>query len=145
MAPGVMRLIGQRGRLVGPPGVHRGEHDGEAKIHSASDYSYHSFGQYAGPGWRIVGDAGGALHSFLLVSKPNLIYIYWKAFIDTFFSSGVHLAMTSALSGAATICAALRGDCEEREAVAWHRARVSTSFARCVVGLLRARNQPLLI
>jgi flavin-dependent dehydrogenase len=54
------------------------------------------------------------------------------AFIDPFFSSGVHLALTSALSAAATICAAIRGDCSEQDAAAWHTKRVSTSYTRCV-------------
>jgi len=38
------------------------------------------------------------------------------AFIDPFFSSGIHLAMTSALSAASTICAAMRKDCTEAQA-----------------------------
>ena len=52
------------------------------------------------------------------------------AFIDPFFSSGIHLAMTSALSAASTICAELRGDCTELEAAEWHTKRVSTSYTR---------------
>jgi flavin-dependent dehydrogenase len=69
LAPGVMHLIGADGRLVGPP---RHNHDsgeegeGEGKVHSASDYSYSSVGGYAGEGWRVVGDAGGA---------PTLVYL----------------------------------------------------------------------
>lgn len=54
------------------------------------------------------------------------------AFIDPFFSSGVHLAMTSALSAAATICASLRDHCTESEAALWHTRRVSTSYTRSV-------------
>lgn len=78
--------------------------DGGAKVKSASDYSY-SASLYAGPGLRIVGDAG--------------------AFIDPFFSSGVHLAMSGGLSAAATICAAIRGECSELEAANWHTVRVT--------------------
>ncbi|EDR11534.1 uncharacterized protein LACBIDRAFT_247116, partial [Laccaria bicolor S238N-H82] len=81
----------------------------EGSVRSASDFSY-SAPIYAGKGFRIVGDAG--------------------AFIDPFFSSGVHLAMTSALSAAATICASLRGHCSEVEAAQWHTQRVSTSYTR---------------
>lgn len=54
------------------------------------------------------------------------------AFIDPFFSSGVHLAMTGAMSAAATIAASIRGDCEEREAAAYHSKRVAISYTRCV-------------
>ena len=56
----------------------------------------------------------------------------WVAFIDPFFSSGVHLAMTGALSAAASICASIRGDCKEREAARWHSSRIAVSYTRCV-------------
>lgn len=75
-----------------------------ARVKSASDYSY-SARTYTGPGFRIVGDAG--------------------AFIDPFFSSGVHLAMSGGLSAAATICAEIRGDCSGGEAASWHTSRVA--------------------
>ena len=53
-----------------------------------------------------------------------------SAFIDPFFSSGVHLAMTSALSAAATVCASIRHHCHESQAADWHTRRVSTSYTR---------------
>ena len=52
------------------------------------------------------------------------------AFIDPFFSSGVHLAMTGALSAAASIAASIHGDCTETEAADYHNARVSLSYTR---------------
>lgn len=52
------------------------------------------------------------------------------AFIDPFFSSGIHLAMTGALSAAASICASIRGDCSEVEAAQWHSSRVAISYTR---------------
>jgi flavin-dependent dehydrogenase len=55
-----------------------------------------------------------------------------SAFIDPFFSSGIHLAMTSGLSATASICAAIRGDCSEVEAAAWHTKRFSLSYTRFV-------------
>ncbi|KAF7315201.1 hypothetical protein MIND_00034500 [Mycena indigotica] len=61
--------------------------------------------------------------------------------IDPFFSSGVHLAMTSGLSAAATICASLRGDCTEVVAADWHTKRVSTSYTRFQVVVLSAYKQ----
>ncbi|KAK0212621.1 FAD binding domain-containing protein [Desarmillaria ectypa] len=92
----------------------------EETIAKASDYSY-SANSYAGNGFRIVGDAG--------------------AFIDPLFSSGIHLAMTSALSAAATICASFRGDTTETKAAKWHTNRVATSYTRFQLIVLSAYKQ----
>ncbi|KAF5353753.1 hypothetical protein D9757_012941 [Collybiopsis confluens] len=92
----------------------------EGSVRSASDYSY-SARKYAGTGFRIAGDAG--------------------AFIDPFFSSGVHLAMTSALSAAVSVCASIRGDCTEEQAAEWHTARFSTSYTRFQIVVLSAYKQ----
>lgn len=92
----------------------------DGSVKTASDFSY-SAPDYAGNRYRIIGDAG--------------------AFIDPFFSSGVHLALTSALSAAATICASIRGDCSEAEAADWHTKRVSTSYTRFQVVVLSAYKQ----
>ena len=54
------------------------------------------------------------------------------AFIDPFFSSGVHLAMTGAISAAATVAASIRGDCAEIDAAAWHNKRVAISYTRYI-------------
>ncbi|KAJ7729520.1 FAD binding domain-containing protein [Mycena maculata] len=89
-------------------------------VRSATDFSY-SAPSYGDCGYRIVGDAG--------------------AFIDPFFSSGVHLALTSALSAASTICASIRGDCSEATAADWHTRRVSTSYTRFQVVVLSAYKQ----
>lgn len=110
LAPALVKLIGT-GRVVqkeasgGQPGQL------DPSIRSASDFSY-SASSYGGPGFRLVGDA--------------------SAFIDPFFSSGIHLAMTSGLSAAVSICAAVRGDCSEVEAAAWHTKRFSLSYTRFV-------------
>ena len=64
--------------------------DGDIK--QASDWSYNA-SSYGSSHLRIVGDAG--------------------AFIDPYFSSGVHLALSGGLSAATSICASLRDDCEE--------------------------------
>ncbi|KAF9010477.1 FAD binding domain-containing protein, partial [Cyathus striatus] len=94
----------------------------EGSVKSASDFSYSAL-SYAGNRFRIIGDAG--------------------AFIDPFFSSGVHLAFTSALSAAATICASIRGHCLEATAASWHTQRVATSYTRKVyiVAFLSAYKQ----
>ncbi|KAJ3748547.1 hypothetical protein DFH05DRAFT_1473118 [Lentinula detonsa] len=92
----------------------------QGSVRSASDFSY-SAPSYAGKGFRIIGDAG--------------------AFIDPFFSSGIHLAFTGALSAAATICASRRGDCTEAEAAMWHSKRVAVSYTRFQVVVLSAYKQ----
>ncbi|KAG6919692.1 hypothetical protein DXG01_002638 [Tephrocybe rancida] len=100
-APGLLRLLGVA-KL-------------SSEIKSAGDYSY-SATQYAGPYYRIAGDAG--------------------AFIDPFFSSGVHLAFTGGLSAASTIAASIRGQCTEIEAAAFHNTKVGVSYTRFLVVVL---------
>jgi flavin-dependent dehydrogenase len=90
------------------------------EIKSASDYSYRS-SSYALPNARIVGDAG--------------------SFIDPFFSSGVHLAFANAVSAAATICAVLRGDCDQMTAAKWHSQRVADGYERFMLVVLSAYRQ----
>ncbi|KAG2137224.1 hypothetical protein BD769DRAFT_1638137 [Suillus cothurnatus] len=119
LAPELIKLIGT-GKMVqketygGQPGQL------DPLIRSASDFSY-SASSYGGPGFRLVGDAG--------------------AFIDPFFSSGIHLAMTSGLSAAVSICAAIRGDCSEVEAAAWHTKRFSLSYTRFQIVVMSAYQQ----
>lgn len=78
-------------------------------VKQASDWSY-SAGAYAGPHFRLAGDAG--------------------CFIDPYFSSGVHLALTSGLSAAATIQASIRGQCSELTAAKWHTTKVNEGYTR---------------
>lgn len=78
-------------------------------VKQASDWSY-SAGAYAGPHFRLAGDAG--------------------CFIDPYFSSGVHLALTSGLSAAATIQASIRGQCSELSAAKWHTTKVNEGYTR---------------
>ncbi|KAK5989787.1 Flavin-dependent halogenase aclH [Cladobotryum mycophilum] len=95
-----------------------------SEIKSASDWSY-SASKYAFPGVRIAGDAG--------------------SFIDPFFSSGVHLALSGGLSAATTIAAAIRGDCDEATAASWHDKKTAESYTRFLVvvssALKQIRNQ----
>ena len=61
LAPGVLGLIGE-GELVDVAGEGMGEQDESMAgrtVKSASDYSYCA-DAYAGEGWRVIGDAGGA-------------------------------------------------------------------------------------
>ncbi|KAF5341554.1 hypothetical protein D9758_012572 [Tetrapyrgos nigripes] len=108
LAPGIVKLITENGYMI------------EGSVKSASDYSY-SAPVYAGPGFRIAGDAG--------------------AFIDPFFSSGVHIAFTSAMSAAVSVSASIRGHCSELEAAAWHTKRFSISYTRFQIVVLSAYKQ----
>ena len=100
-----------------------------SEIKSASDWSY-SASSYAFPGVRIAGDAG--------------------SFIDPFFSSGVHLALSGGLSAATTISAAIRGDCDENTAAAWHDKKTSESYTRFLLVVssalkqIRSQDQPVI-
>ncbi|KAL8680685.1 MAG: hypothetical protein Q9224_006922, partial [Gallowayella concinna] len=104
------------------PGILEVLGDGElvSDIKSASDWSY-SAGAYSSPHIRIAGDAG--------------------CFIDPFFSSGVHLALSSGLSAATTICAARRGDCDEATAAKWHSTKVGEGYTRFLLVVLSALKQ----
>lgn len=97
---------------------------GDAKrvteIKAASDYSYHS-NSYAFANARIAGDAG--------------------CFIDPFFSSGVHLAVTGGLSAAATIAACIRGDMDHDSAAKWHTNKTREGYARFCLVVLSAYKQ----
>ncbi|KAI0101970.1 FAD/NAD(P)-binding domain-containing protein [Hypoxylon sp. NC0597] len=104
------------------PGIRELLFKGElvSDVKSASDWSY-SASSYAFPYARIAGDAG--------------------SFIDPFFSSGVHLALSGGLSAAATISAALRGDCNEKIAALWHTKRILESYTRFLLIILSSTKQ----
>ena len=100
-----------------------------SKMRQATDYSYRA-GEYAGPNFRMIGDAG--------------------CFIDPYFSSGHHLALSSALSAAASIRASMKGDCSEFDAAKWHSKKTDegyTLFLLVVMAVLkqiRMQEQPVL-
>ncbi|KAJ7938348.1 FAD/NAD(P)-binding domain-containing protein [Mycena leptocephala] len=89
-------------------------------VSAASDYSYHATA-YAGSHYRLVGDAA--------------------CFIDPYFSSGVHLALSGGLSAAASICAVIRGQCTEPDAVKYHHKKVDSSYTRFLLVVLSAYQQ----
>jgi flavin-dependent dehydrogenase len=89
-------------------------------IKAASDYSYNA-SAYAFPYARIVGDSG--------------------CFIDPFFSSGVHLAITGGLAAGTTIAASIRGDCDETTAAQWHSVKVREGYTRLLLVVLSAYKQ----
>ncbi|EIN06722.1 FAD/NAD(P)-binding domain-containing protein [Punctularia strigosozonata HHB-11173 SS5] len=121
LAPGVKKLIHNGEFVTGSVGVdERGIVGDVPPVKMASDFSY-SASRYAGNGWRIIGDAG--------------------AFIDPFFSSGIHLAFTGGLAAAASISASIRGDCDEHSAAKWHTERIAISYTRFLVVVLGAYKQ----
>ncbi|TFK18107.1 FAD/NAD(P)-binding domain-containing protein [Coprinopsis marcescibilis] len=89
-------------------------------VKSASDYSY-SPDRYSGDHYRLVGDAG--------------------AFIDPFFSSGVHLAILSGLTASITISASLNGHCTEDIASDFYNIKSSTAYTRFLVVVLSVYKQ----
>jgi len=116
-APGVLKLMGDATL----------RNDGTPiAVKSAGDFSY-SAPSYAGDHYRLAGDAG--------------------AFIDPFFSSGVHLAFTGGLSAALTISASIRGLCSEDDAQRWHTSKIATSYTRFLLVVLgtykQIRNQSM--
>ncbi|KAK0451907.1 hypothetical protein EV421DRAFT_1071083 [Armillaria borealis] len=95
-------------------------------IRSASDFSY-AADRYSGDHFRLIGDA--------------------SAFIDPFFSSGVHLALLGALTAAASISASIRKTCSELQAAQFHDKKVAIAYTRfllVVMGVYKQiRNQDL--
>jgi len=89
-------------------------------VKATADYSYHAT-SYSGDNYRIVGDAA--------------------AFVDPLFSSGVHVAMTGALSAASTIIGSLKGQITEAEAQNWHDAKVGICQTRFLMVVLSAYRQ----
>lgn len=90
-------------------------------VQSASDYSYQSADRYSGDHFRIVGDAG--------------------AFIDPFFSSGVHLAVLGGLTASITISASLNGQCSEDMAGEFYDIKTSTAYTRFLLVVLSVYKQ----
>ena len=89
-------------------------------IKHASDWSY-SASAYSSPYLRVAGDAG--------------------SFIDPYFSSGVHLAFSSGLSAAMTICASIKGDCDELRAANWHSTKVAEGYTRFLLVVMTYTKQ----
>ncbi|KAF9461922.1 FAD/NAD-binding domain-containing protein [Collybia nuda] len=102
-------------QLIGEKGIYV-----KGSVKSTADYSYHAT-SYSGDHYRIVGDAA--------------------AFVDPLFSSGVHVAMTGALSAASTILGSMKGQVSESEAQSWHDAKVGICQTRFLLVVLSAYRQ----
>ncbi|KAL0960651.1 hypothetical protein HGRIS_005680 [Hohenbuehelia grisea] len=111
LAPNLHMLLGD-GVLI--------EEEQSTCVRSASDFSY-AADCYAGDHFRLVGDA--------------------SAFIDPFFSSGVHLALSGALSAATSISAAVRGDCSESDAACFHDQKIAVAYTRFLLVVMSAYKQ----
>ncbi|ETW77133.1 putative halogenase [Heterobasidion irregulare TC 32-1] len=92
----------------------------KSSVKSTADYSYHA-GCYSGDHFRLVGDAA--------------------AFVDPLFSSGVHVAMTGALSAASTILGSMKGQVTEIEGQNWHDAKIGICQTRFLMIVLSAYRQ----
>ncbi|KAJ7468679.1 hypothetical protein FB451DRAFT_1340310 [Mycena latifolia] len=117
--PKLKKLLGDAKLRVDPSGQ-------IPTVRSASDYSYTAT-RYYGDHFRLIGDA--------------------SAFIDPFFSSGVHLAVAGGLTAAVTIAASIRDHCSEEEAGMFHDHKVAVSYTRFLLTVMGAykqiRNQEL--
>ncbi|KAJ7682875.1 hypothetical protein B0H17DRAFT_1075209 [Mycena rosella] len=111
--PKLKKLLGSAQLRVDPSGQ-------IPTIKSASDYSYTAT-RYFGDHFRLVGDA--------------------SAFIDPFFSSGVHLAVAGGLTAAVTIAASIRHHCSEEEAGMFHDHKVAVSYTRFLLTVMGAYKQ----
>src|SRR6202012_5987955 len=89
-------------------------------MRQASDWSY-SASAYAGPYFRIVGDAA--------------------AFVDPYFSSGVHLALTNGLAAARSVQASPRGRPDERAAAKWHATKFAENSTRLLLIVMAVQRQ----
>ncbi|GKU15549.1 unnamed protein product [Fusarium langsethiae] len=91
-----------------------------ADVKQASDWSY-SASAYAGPYFRVAGDAA--------------------AFVDPYFSSGVHLALNNGLAAAVSIQASRRGQADERAAAKWHATKVAENYTRLLLIVMAVQRQ----
>ncbi|KAF8523372.1 FAD/NAD-binding domain-containing protein [Hysterangium stoloniferum] len=102
-------------KLIGEKGTYV-----PGSVRSTADYSYHAT-SYSGNHYRLIGDAA--------------------AFVDPLFSSGVHIAMTGALSAAGTILGSMKGEVSELEAQNWHDAKIGICQTRFLMVVLSAYRQ----
>ncbi|PYH28115.1 NAD(P)/FAD-dependent oxidoreductase [Aspergillus neoniger CBS 115656] len=86
----------------------------------ASDWSY-SASAYAGPYFRIIGDAA--------------------AFVNPYFSSGMHLALTNGLTAAVSVQASRRGQADEHAAAKWHGTKVAENYTHLLLIIMAVQRQ----
>jgi len=81
------------------------------EVRAEQDYSYVAE-RFSGPGYVMIGDAA--------------------CFLDPLLSTGVHLALFSALAAAASIAAAAKGDAAEGDALAYFERTYRRAYARLI-------------
>ncbi|KAL4874339.1 hypothetical protein BJY04DRAFT_226143 [Aspergillus karnatakaensis] len=118
-APGLADLL-TSATLTTTPSTTTAESSKDGDIKSTTDWSY-SATAYSLPYTRIVGDAG--------------------CFIDPLFSSGVHIALTGALTAAASICGSIRGHCSEPQAASFHSTEIREVYTRFLLVVTSAYAQ----
>lgn len=91
-----------------------------SQVRQTTDYSY-SASAYAGPNFRMTGDAA--------------------CFIDPFFSSGYHLALSGALAASVSIRASMKGECSEFNAAKWHAKKVDEGYTLFLLVVMAALKQ----
>ena len=65
----------------------------------------------------------------LLFPNPTFSIL---AFIDPFYSSGVHMAFTGGLASAVTVASSIRGEYPESEVCKYHDAKIAIAYTRHV-------------
>ncbi|WP_243722441.1 NAD(P)/FAD-dependent oxidoreductase [Actinomadura sp. 7K507] len=83
-----------------------------SEIKAETDYSYVT-DRFAGPGYLLAGDAA--------------------CFLDPLLSTGVHLAMYSAMLSAATLSSIMRDGIDEQDATSFYEQAYRTSYERLLV------------
>jgi len=113
-----IKLVPGLGNLL--EGATLKEDDDYYHVRSAADFSY-AADKYAGDHYRLIGDA--------------------SAFIDPFFSSGVHLALLGGLTAATSIAASIKKQCSEENAWKFHDVKVATAYTRFLLVVMSAYQQ----
>jgi flavin-dependent dehydrogenase len=120
LSPGLIDLLGDAKLLEdGPYPV----------VQSASDFSNNA-PTYSGDHYRIIGDAAGRFITEYYQLSGSSFYISSLAFIDPFFSSGVHLALTGGLAAAVSIASSIRGEYSETEVCKYHDTKIGVAYTR---------------
>jgi flavin-dependent dehydrogenase len=115
---------------------------GSIPVYMASDFSYLAENVGA-KNYRLVGDAAGVwfnsyVSKFRVVFDPQL---FSSAFIDPFFSNGVHIAFVGSLSAALSIISIIEGHATEDVAAGFHNRELKSVYMRFFVVVAAAYRQ----
>ncbi|KAF7326484.1 hypothetical protein MSAN_02509700 [Mycena sanguinolenta] len=141
LAPGVLSLLGDA-KMV-------------ADVKNAADYSYQTEGsKYAGPNYRMAGDAGCEPSSLWWIQCTHLcssirelyanILNVWRFNLCTdrpILLLRCPFSVCRGLSAASSIAASIRGHCTEAEAIQFHNSKTERSYTRFMLVVLSAYRQ----